>query len=344
VRRGLLDSFRNRELLAFGLHDCYAREWLDSYEDLLQELAQLERFITADELCESDLSATGMKASIIIPLKRQRDAWLEQCVRSATTQTAECEVIVIHSVETPASNVAILAAIAEERCNLRVVVEEKPGSFPAAINLGIRLATAPRIGLLLADDWLEPDAVERCLPIEADIVATGHTIYFGDGVTVQEGAGQIPSMAEYRALPAIEARAAYLEHFFLFRKEALEQVGGLDESIGNFPGIDDYDLIWTLLESRATVGLVEAPLYNYRDHDEERLTLADSRQASANLAKILRKHGIPEEEIPGRVRDASRWYGRPIHQVIADSKRDISLIFDKNQATLRTLRSSTSDV
>jgi GAF domain-containing protein len=40
----LLDSFRDRELLAFGLHDCYAREWLDSYEDLLQELAQFERF------------------------------------------------------------------------------------------------------------------------------------------------------------------------------------------------------------------------------------------------------------------------------------------------------------
>jgi hypothetical protein len=184
---------------------------------------------------------------------------------------------VIHSAETPASNVAILAAIAEERCNMRVVVEKKPASFPAAINLGIRLTTAPRIGLLLADDWLEPDAVEHCLPIEADIVATGHTIYFGDGVTVQKGAGQIPSMAEYRALPTIEARAAYLEHFFLFRKEALERVGGLDESIGNFPSIDDYDLIWTLLESRATVGLVETPLYNYRDHDEERLTLADSR-------------------------------------------------------------------
>jgi hypothetical protein len=89
----------------------------------------------------------------------------------------------------------------------------------------------------------------------------------------------------------------------LFRKEALEQVGGLDESIGNFPGIGDYNLIWTLLESRAT--LIEAPLYNYRDHNEERLRLADSR--------------IPEKEIPGRVRDASRWYGRPIYQVIADS-------------------------
>jgi hypothetical protein len=56
---GLLDSFRDRELLAFGLHDCYAREWLNSYEDLLQELAQLERFITADALCDLTFRQQG---------------------------------------------------------------------------------------------------------------------------------------------------------------------------------------------------------------------------------------------------------------------------------------------
>src|SRR6478672_558453 len=107
--------------------------------------------------------------TIIVPLKRQKDQWLEQAVRSALEQAAPGEVIVVHAGDTPPSNLAVLAQLGRERDNLRVLVEEKPGSFPAAINLGIRAARAPRIGLLLSDDWLDRAATARCLPVDADI-------------------------------------------------------------------------------------------------------------------------------------------------------------------------------
>lgn len=256
------------------------------------------------------------RASILIPLKRQHDAWLEQCVRSAIQQTEPCETIVVHSADTPAGNLTVLERIAREGGPLRILLEEKPGSFPAAINLGIREASADRIGFLLSDDWLEPDAVEHCLPVNADLVSTGHTTYFEDGRTVHEAASNTPSMAAFLGLKSTEAKAAYLEHFFLFRRSSLLAAGGLDETIGNFPGIDDYDLIWTLLERGAIVGIVEKRLYNYRDHDGERLTLADRDQACRNLAKILRKHGIPEPEIDPMVEATSKWFGVPIYKAI----------------------------
>ena len=243
-----------------------------------------------------------LAATIIIPLRRQRDAWLEQCVLSAVGQSASCETLVVRAADAPPSNLALLERLAQEWGNLRVIVEEQPGSFPAAINLGIRHARAERIGLLLSDDWLDREAVAHCLPIDADIVCTRHTVYHADGVTVLQGASKTLTMRDYLKLPTLEAKANYLEHFFLFRRAALSEAGGLDETIGNFPGIDDYDLIWTLLEHGATVGIVEHRLYNYRDHDGERLTLADPVQAARNLEKILRKHGIAESEIPAMVR------------------------------------------
>jgi len=260
-------------------------------------------------------------ASIVIPLKLQKDQWLHQCVQSAVAQTVPCEVVVVRGESTPAANVEVLRALQAEWRNIRVLREEKSGSFPAAINQGIRSATASRVGLLLSDDWLEPDAIEHCLPEPADVVSTGLKTYLEDGVTVHEGASRLLTISEYRTRKSMEARANYLQHFFLFRKEALLRVGGLDESIGNFPGIDDYDLIWTLLENRADVAIVERYLYNYRDHSGERLTLADPVQAVSNLQKILRKHRVPESEMAQMLKNHSRWYGRTIHEVMAEMER-----------------------
>jgi hypothetical protein len=207
--------------------------------------------------------------------------------------------------------------MAQECSNLRVFVENRPGSFPGAINLGISLAETSRVGLLLSDDWLEPNCVATCLCHSADIVCTGHTIYFEDGLTVNQAGSQKLLNTAFSSLTTLEARASYLEHFFLFSKAALLSAGGLDESIGNFPGIDDYDLIWTLLEQGATVEIVEQRLYNYRDHDGERLTRADPEQAVRNLRKILRKHRLDQSEMRKIIESHRRWFGKSIYQVLA---------------------------
>jgi Glycosyl transferase family 2 len=264
----------------------------------------------------------GYEASIVIPLLRQRDEWLRQCVESAAMQSARCEVVVAHSTASPASNIKLLAEMAEKWCNLRLVPRNPPESFPGTVNLGISHTTTGRVGLLLSDDWLEPNCVESCLERAADIVCTGNTAYFEDGVTVNEKASQRLSNRVYLSLTTLEAKASYLEHFFLFSKGALLSAGGLDESIGNFPGIDDYDLIWTLLERGATVEIVERNLYNYRDHDGERLTLADPEQAVINLRKILSKHGVGQAEMEKIVEAHRRWFGKAIYQVLAADRAD----------------------
>src|SRR5689334_25017885 len=73
-----------------------------------------------------DVSKAGMNyvATIVIPLKRQQDAYLAQCVRSAVEQSAPCEVLVVRAADTPASNVAILEDLARDYPNLCTTIEQ----------------------------------------------------------------------------------------------------------------------------------------------------------------------------------------------------------------------------
>ncbi len=264
-------------------------------------------------------------ATIVVPLLDQEDAWLEQCVRSALAQTVPSEVIVVCAPRARASNMARLTALARGHERLRVVTEPPRGGFAAAINHGFRLARAERVGLLLSDDWLEPRAVELCLPHAADIVSSGHTEYLADGVTPLLHISQPRRMHELEALATLEEKARYLKHFFLFRRAKLLAVGGADESLGDFPGIDDFDLVWTLLEHGATVAIVETSLYNYRDHDGERLTLRSRDEALRTLERILDKHGLRGAEREHVLAAHAPWLGRPVHVVYAErsTPRDV---------------------
>jgi hypothetical protein len=65
----LLRLARAHTFVAFGLHDCYAREWLRHYPRLLVELAKIGRFVTADQICNNILRQTSTST---FPPKRSR--------------------------------------------------------------------------------------------------------------------------------------------------------------------------------------------------------------------------------------------------------------------------------
>ncbi len=260
-------------------------------------------------------------AAIVIPLLSQPDAWLERDVRSALDQTVPCDVIVVYSAATPESNLTLLRRLQQESSRLIVVqeeVEQGMAPFPSAFNQGIRLASAPRVGFLLSDDWLDPTAVEECLRLDADIVCTGLTCYEADGRTVLPRISKTLTEEGFRAKPTLQGKANYLEHFFLFRKTKLFEVGGIDETMGDSGGIDDYDLIWTLLEADASVRIVEKSLYNKREHDGVRLTMRHKQVRTANVAKILDKHGVTGRRKRRLLRDHSFWFSRPVQVAQAE--------------------------
>lgn len=251
------------------------------------------------------------RASIVVPLLQQIPAWLEKAVESALTQTVPCDVVTVTSPHTPEDNREVLRRLAAVYPQLRIVEREPGMRFAAALNLGFRSAICERAGLLLTDDWLDPRTVECCLRFDADIVSTGRTFFDKDGAVLNE-LKRNHSLREFARLRTQPERANYLGHFFLFRRAALFAAGGVDETVGDSPGVDDFHLIWTMLDHGATVALVEQPLYNYRDHAGERLTTRKKEEMVATFARILGKHGITGAEHDKMMREHSRWFGVPI--------------------------------
>jgi glycosyltransferase involved in cell wall biosynthesis len=244
-------------------------------------------------------------ATIVVPLRRQEDSYLVQCVRSALDQTVACEVIVVHAVETPPRSLRILQRLQIDAPLLRVVPEMRPG-FAAALNTGIELAP-PRIGTLLSDDRLAPTAIEESLSRAADVVSTDIEIYDAAG-RQKLGLRRPISTARFESLDRLRDKASYLTHFFVFTKEALVAV---DEQIG-LTGADDFDMIWSLLEIGATVSIVEKKLYHCRDHPGERLTLRDRTIQVRDLEKAYAKHGVTGAECRREIERHAHWFGRTV--------------------------------
>ena len=263
------------------------------------------------------------RATLVVPVLDQRPDWLARCVQSALDQTLPTEVCAVVSARTPERLVEWLRQTASTATNLRVMTEARPG-FGAALNTGIRAARTPRVGFLLSDDWLEPSAVAECLPLGADIVSTGLTGYAEDGRTVLPAVSRTPTDARFAKRSSVEQRAAYLEHFFLFKRDALLAAGGVDERIG-LTGADDYDLIWTLLERGASVSVLPRRLYNYRDHFESRLTLRSREAQLRDLRYILDKHAVSGSERARILREHGRWFGLPTHVVVSHNQATLTV-------------------
>jgi len=266
------------------------------------------------------------RAAIVIPLCSQVDPWLEQCVRSALRQgPAEC-VIVVTSPHTPESNLAVLERVAREERRLEPMLRPPGAGFAGAINAGFAAAGCERVGLLLSDDWLEEDTLAACLARSEDLVATGRSAWDADGQ--RRLWERVPSAEAYARLADDEERAAYIGHFMVFRRDCFLSVGGVDPDIG-LTGADDYDLPWTLIEAGASVGCVERSLYQYRDHEQQRLTLRDRGAQVRDLARVLAKHGIDGQRAADLIRVKRRWYGEPVYRVLAQFRAEQAAASDQ---------------
>jgi glycosyltransferase involved in cell wall biosynthesis len=262
-------------------------------------------------------------ATILIPLRRQADEWLEHAVRSALEQTVPCEVLVVVSAETPGSNIDILDRLGGEYGDDLRVERGADDGFAARLNVGFRSASASRVGLLFSDDWLEPGAAEAALAVDADIVSAGKRIWSDDGRRPLEFVREvICSDSGLARCSTVEEQARYITHFLLMERSAVLAVGGVDETLGDLSGVDDYDLIWTLLERGATVGFAQGSAYNVRDHHGPRLTLRAPAEQVRSLRRILVKHGLDAAAQAEIIALHRPWYGRRISDVIAERVND----------------------
>lgn len=67
--RRLLECARTRNFVAFSLHDCYGKFWIDHYDALLDKLADVGSLVTAEEVS----NRVFLQHSVAFPMKAQQE-------------------------------------------------------------------------------------------------------------------------------------------------------------------------------------------------------------------------------------------------------------------------------
>ncbi len=207
------------------------------------------------------------RLSVIVPVYNV-ERYLPACLDSLVAQTRPVEEIIVVDDSTDGSS-AIAEQYARRHPSIRVV--RGPGrDVASARNLGLGLARGDWIGLVDADDWIEPDMYERLLAHAAahdlDMVLCNGRYHFGDGRPDRPVYGDHPPAGP---MPGAEWLATKLEkHDFLHAvwmhvyRRAFIEAHGL-----RFPeGVQHEDVIWTTraLVLAKSVYYEDEPLYVYR--------------------------------------------------------------------------------
>lgn len=195
-----------------------------------------------------------MRVAVIIPCCNVAE-YVEAAVRSALEQEGvELELIAVDDGSSDDTLTLLRQLEARNEGVMRVVASSRRGAS-AARNIGLRMASAPCVRFLDADDALLPGALQRqCALMEstgADVVAGAYVKRFPDG-----RADGIETPWAGEAWEGLVRTRLGTTSANLFRREAVLAAGSWDESLRSS---QDYELLFRMLKRGARIALDEAP-------------------------------------------------------------------------------------
>lgn len=176
----------------------------------------------------------------------------------------------------------ILAALAANYPTVIAAKCSRPGAS-AARNHGLHLARGEWIQFLDVDDKLFPNKLEKQLsainPATQWIIG-GYRNQFTDGKTTDN----LPHSSPWKGL-VFQYRIG-CTHANLFRRIALQQVGGWNETI---PDNEDPELHFKLLQAKLPYLIVSEVLCTYHHHGSHQLSKQDPAGGNARRLALLER-------------------------------------------------------
>lgn len=242
--------------------------------------------------------------SVIVPCYNY-GAYLPQSIESAQAQTHKnIEIIIINDGSTDDTS-AIAKKYAEKYKNIKYYEQDNLGIVKTR-NRGLGLAKGDYIVQLDADDWIEPDYIEKTLEKaqkdEMDIVYTQAKIFGRADFTTAHPEFNIEFLKHDNF---INCTALVKKKVFAKRR--------YDEYLDD-KGNEDWDFFLDACLDGAKAGLVDEPLLHYRKH-----SLSKSRQdiLEGDFKELLIRHHVLSKQ--NTKHPDKMWYFSPYIKMLKES-------------------------
>lgn len=221
----------------------------------------------------------------IITICRNAETTIEQAVQSVVSQAIDgLEYIVVDGASTDGT----LAVLEQYKNHFAHFVSEPDDGIANAFNKGIKLATGNVVGLLNADDWLEPNALQAVLQAfeqsQADVV-------HGNLNAWHNGSLQHTAVGNH----ALLHREMTINHPATFVRRTLYAQHGLFNE--QYRCAMDYELMLRFKQAGARFFHLNKPLVNMRSQG---MSDANWQLGTREVARAKIEHGLSASQ-------AKRW-------------------------------------
>lgn len=241
------------------------------------------------------------KISVVVPLYKTREDFLQQLVDSVKNQTYENWELCLSDGSGKDSPIReLLKKLAEEEPRIRVVFHEEQLPIVPNTNAAIAAATGEFIAFADHDDMLTPDALFECVRALNEAPET-EALYSDEDKVSADGKRHFqPHFKPDFNLDLLRSNN-YVCHLFVAKRALLDRAGLLRPE---YEGAQDYDLVLRCAEKAG--GLLHVPriLYHWRTHDNSTSENPQSKLYAFDAGqRAVQAHfdrlGIKAEVCPG---------------------------------------------
>jgi glycosyltransferase involved in cell wall biosynthesis len=253
-----------------------------------------------------------MKFSVVIPCYNA-ERWIVETLESVISQTlAPHEILIIDDGSSDQSVVLVTALIETSRVPITLLQSQRQGPAVAR-NVGIDAATGDWVAFLDADDWWQPNHLER---ICQAVATSGDVVYLAAAEHFSINVNRVVSRSD-SPFSALEQQIDHATYFSLYQqhgllelsaaavcRQRLQKVGGFKPE---FRGAEDFEFIMRAVHDR-TLAYDPVPSSYYRcnnpaSHSRQLALDADCLTAFFRALQSLQdSYRIPATLLVGRAK------------------------------------------
>ncbi len=245
--------------------------------------------------------------SVITPVFNTCPTYLQECIYSVQTQAyPHWEMCLVDDGSDNTATLECLQQIATSDSRLRIQYLSHNQGICHATNQALALAQGDYIVFLDHDDRLSPDALYWVAKTILDFPKAD--IIYSDRDTLSPTGYRLLHLFKPDWSPETLLSGNYLFHLMVYRRELLEQLGGVRVGL---EGSQDYDLILRAAELQPQVQHIRKVLYHWRQHGQSIAMEQNAKEYTYNtgikaLQDALTRRGLSTSQV---IENKELWRG-----------------------------------